>query len=283
EIAVVEVEVAHERRVVEGRPIRWSVAATDQRARAGAIEFFHLSAHQPHWLSVDGANRASQGVEHADFELLARRLRQIIVGRSDRKLSQPLGDRHGTEVRYHLTSDRLVSTCAWRWREQQRRRRGRRADSESDPHPRGAVSGYATEDQVLPCRLRGEAQDVLRLRRKPFLELQREGPRNGGMDGLLRQRRARSDDFGAMGQHPVVVAEVDLRLPPYRYFERERPVTEPVEVQGAVQPGEPSDQLEADRFGGCIETQPGWIHHPLLLSTRGNGERKGNQPHYRRE
>src|SRR5207247_9174320 len=109
--------------------------------------------------------------------------------------------------------------------EEQCRGRGRRADSESDPHPRGAVSGYATEDQVLPCRLRGEAQDVLRLRRQPFRELQREGPRNGGIDGLRRQRRAGSDDLGAMGQHPVVVAEVDLRLPPYRYFERDRKST----------------------------------------------------------
>src|SRR5207249_10220455 len=49
----------------------------------------------------------------------------------------------------------------------------------SDPHPRGTVSGHAAEDQVLPCRLRAEAQDVLRLRRKPFRELQRERPRNG--------------------------------------------------------------------------------------------------------
>ena len=106
EVAVVEVEVAHERRVVEGRPIWCGVAATDQRARAGAIEFLHLSAHQLNGLALEGANRARQGVKHANFELLARRLRQIIVGRSDRILSQPLGDRHGTEVRYHLTSDR---------------------------------------------------------------------------------------------------------------------------------------------------------------------------------
>src|SRR2546422_1226558 len=50
------------------------------------------------------------------------------------------------------------STCAWPWREQQRRRLGRRANSEPDPHPGGAVSGHAAEDQVVPRQLRIEAR-----------------------------------------------------------------------------------------------------------------------------
>ena len=90
-----------------------------------------------------------------------------------------------------------------------------------------------------------------------------------------------SDHLGAMRQHPVMVTEVDLRLPPDGHYKREVPVAEPVEVQGAVQPGEPSDQLEADGFGSDIEGQPGRIHPPLL-GTGGTGERKGDQPHHRR-
>src|SRR2546425_10683676 len=86
-----------------------------------------------------------------------------------------------------------VSTCAWHWREQQRRRRGGRADSEPDPHPGGAVSGHAAEDQVFPRGLRGEAHYVRRFRRKSFHELEREGTWDRGTHGLRRQRRLRRD------------------------------------------------------------------------------------------
>src|SRR5947208_17138060 len=70
-----------------------------------------------------------------------------------------------------------------------------------------------------------------------------------------------------------MVTEVDLRLPTDGYDERELPVAEPVEVQGAVKPGESSDQLEADGLGGRIEAQPGWIY-VLLLGRRGRTGRR---------
>src|SRR5881394_3807125 len=88
-----------------------------------------------------------------------------------------------------------VSTCAWRRREQQRRRRGRRADSEPDPHPGGAVSGHAAEDQVLPRGLRGEAHYVRRFRRKSFHEPEREGTRNGGIAGLRRRSEEHTSEL----------------------------------------------------------------------------------------
>src|SRR3989442_11731318 len=76
-----------------------------------------------------------------------------------------------------------------------------------------------------------------------------------------------------------MVTEGDLRLPTDGYYERELPVAEPVEVQGAVQPGESGDQLEADALGGRIEAQPGRIYvlllsSVLLLGRRGPGGRR---------
>src|SRR2546426_11752421 len=70
-----------------------------------------------------------------------------------------------------------------------------------------------------------------------------------------------------------MVTEVDLRLPTDGCYQRELPVAEPVEVQGAVKPGESSDQLEADGLGGRIEAQPGRIC-VLLLGRRGRGGRR---------
>src|SRR5256886_4570768 len=82
-----------------------------------------------------------------------------------------------------------------------------------------------------------------------------------------------------------MVTEVDLRLPTDGDYERELPVAEPVEVQGAVQPGESSDQLEADGLGGRIEAQPGRLYVLLLgsvplLGRRGRGgpRRTSNRP-----
>src|SRR3989442_10215246 len=76
-----------------------------------------------------------------------------------------------------------------------------------------------------------------------------------------------------------MVTEVDLRLPTDGDYERELPVAEPVEVQGAVQPGESGDQLEADGLGGRIEAQPGRLYvlllgSVLLLGRRGRGVRR---------
>src|SRR3989454_3973624 len=105
------------------------------------------------------------------------------------------------------------STCAWPWREQQRRRLGRRANSEPDPHPGGAVSGHAAEDQVVPRQLRVEAHHVRRFRRKSLREPEREGTRNGGISGLRRQRRLRSDHLGAMRQHRSEEHTSELQSP----------------------------------------------------------------------
>src|SRR2546425_10566129 len=132
------------------------------------------------------------------------------------------------------------STCAWPWREQQRGRLGRRANSEPDPHPGGAVSGHAAEDQVVPRQLRVEAHHVRRFRRKSLREPEREGTRNGGISGLRRQRRLRRDHLGAMRQHPVMVTEVDLRLPPDGPTSVRSPSRNPLKFRAPFSPVSPA-------------------------------------------
>src|SRR5437867_8543011 len=132
---------------------------------------------------------------------------------------------------------------------QQLRSRRRRADSAPEPHPGGAVPGHAADDQVLPRWLCREAHVVRCFRRKPLRQLEGESTWDSRIAGQSRRRRLRSDHLGAVRQHPVMVTEVDLRLPTDGYYERELPVAEPVEVQGAVKPGESGDQLEADSLG----------------------------------
>src|SRR5689334_4652859 len=177
---------------------------------------------------------------------------------------------HSPFTRVHA-STRLVT--------EQLRTRRRRADSEPDPHPGGAVPGHAAGDQVVPRWLRREAHVVYRFRRKSLRKLERERTGDRRIAGESRRRRLRSDHLGAVRQHPVMVTEVDLRLPTDGDYERELPVAEPVEVQGAVEPGESSDQLEADGLGGRVEAQPGRIYGLLLgglplLGRRGRGGRR---------
>src|SRR5882724_7645051 len=137
---------------------------------------------------------------------------------------------------------------------QQLRNLRRRADSEPDPHPGGAVPGHAADDQVLPRWLRGEAHVVCCFRRKPLRKLEGESTWDRRIAGQSRRRRLRGDHLGAVRQHPVMVTEVDLRLPTDGYYERELSVAEPVEVQGAVGDGErrfaTDSAYTADRSGG---------------------------------
>src|SRR6266849_4598224 len=156
---------------------------------------------------------------------------------------------------------------------QQLRNRRRRAYSEPEPHAGGAVPRHAADDQVLPRWLRREAHVVCCFRRKPLRKLEGERTWDRRIAGQSRRRRLRGDHLRAVRQHPVMVTEVDLRLPTDGYDERELPVAEPVEVQGAVKPGESSDQLEADGLGGRVEAQPGRIY-VLLLGRRGRGGRR---------
>ncbi len=127
---------------------------------------------------------------------------------------------------------------------------------------------HAAEDQVLPLGLRGEAHDVGPLRGKTGCELDGDRTGNGGIDRLRRHWRLRRDHFGAVREHPVVVAEGNVRLPPDRHHQCELTIAEPVEVERTVQPGEPGNQLKADRLRGRIEVQPGGVDLLLLGACR---------------
>jgi hypothetical protein len=72
EVGVVEVEVADERPVVEGGPVRRSLTAPDQRAARVATEVFELCANRADRRRVERAKRTAQRVEDTDLQFLAR-------------------------------------------------------------------------------------------------------------------------------------------------------------------------------------------------------------------
>jgi hypothetical protein len=78
EVGIVEVEVADERPVVEGRTIGRAPAATDERAERRAAELLGVGADGEHRLRPERADRAAERVEHAQLQLLARFARELL-------------------------------------------------------------------------------------------------------------------------------------------------------------------------------------------------------------
>lgn len=91
-IAVVVIQVAHQRAVIKRRPVRSGLPATDQRHQGVAPEVFELEAEHADGWPFDGPDGAAQGVEHVDFQLLAHFCREAFIGGSRderRKLFNP--------------------------------------------------------------------------------------------------------------------------------------------------------------------------------------------------
>ena len=72
QVAVVVIQVAHQRGVIQRGPVRSGLPATDQRHQGVAPEVFELEAEYAERWTIDGPDRAAQGVEHVDFKLPAR-------------------------------------------------------------------------------------------------------------------------------------------------------------------------------------------------------------------
>ena len=85
---VVEVQVAHQRAVVERRPIGRALALADQRRQRRAAELPHLRCDHSHRLAVERPQRAPQRVQHPQLELVARRLRDVLEPRTADELRQ---------------------------------------------------------------------------------------------------------------------------------------------------------------------------------------------------
>ena len=74
EEGVVEVQVAHQRAVVERRTVGRALARADQRRQRRAAELPHLRCDDSHRLAVERPQRAPERVQYPQLELLARRL-----------------------------------------------------------------------------------------------------------------------------------------------------------------------------------------------------------------
>src|SRR5437868_13182952 len=134
---------------------------------------------------------------------------------------------------------------------------------------------YATEDEILARRLRRETHRIRRFRHETLRELERERPGDRWADGLHGERSLWRDDLRAVRQHAVVVAEVDLGLPPQGHDQREATVAEAVEVERAVHPGEAGDELEARGLRGSVEAEPGRVD--VRAGPRGGGDTERQQ------
>src|SRR5207248_5573718 len=93
-IAIVEVDVAHERAVVERGAGGCGPAAADERAARRAAELVRVRAQDLHWPRAERADGAAEGVEHADLEPLARRRRHSLPGGGGAERGDLLCDRH---------------------------------------------------------------------------------------------------------------------------------------------------------------------------------------------
>jgi hypothetical protein len=82
EIGVVEVQVAHERAVVERGAVRRSLSTADQRRQWLSAEFVHLLADHRHRSAVERAECHAERVEYTQLQLLARRLGDALPARA---------------------------------------------------------------------------------------------------------------------------------------------------------------------------------------------------------
>ncbi len=94
DVAVVEVEVADQSAVVEGRAVGRARAPAHQSAARCASELLHVGADQPNGLAVQRADGTTQRVQHADLQLLHRLGGKVLVGGGDDKRCQLLGVGH---------------------------------------------------------------------------------------------------------------------------------------------------------------------------------------------
>ncbi len=99
QVAVVVIEVPDERAVVERCVVWRGPTAADQCANAAGVEFRDLVVHELHGLAAHGPDRTPQRVEHADLQLIAGGLRQIVVRGAHDELSQALDLRHAPVLR----------------------------------------------------------------------------------------------------------------------------------------------------------------------------------------
>jgi hypothetical protein len=72
DVAIVVVQVANQRRVVEGGAVGSGFVAADQRYQGSAAEVFKLGAQHLDRRSLERSKGAAEGIEYANLELVTR-------------------------------------------------------------------------------------------------------------------------------------------------------------------------------------------------------------------
>src|SRR5713101_5441370 len=88
DVAVVVVQVAYKRRVVESRAVGRAFSAADERGQGVAAEVFDLGAQHLDRRALKRSNSAAEGIQYANLELLARFLREVFEGHAHDKIRQ---------------------------------------------------------------------------------------------------------------------------------------------------------------------------------------------------
>jgi hypothetical protein len=97
EIRVVEVQVAHERAVVERGAVRRCLSTADQRRQWLSAELVHLLADHRHRSAIQRAECHAERVEYTQLQLLARRLGDVLPARATHELRE-LFDLGGSSI-----------------------------------------------------------------------------------------------------------------------------------------------------------------------------------------
>ena len=71
QIAVVEVEIANQRSVIEGSPVHGCPPAPNKCANTLAVELFHLITQQRNWFTANRTKSAAEGIKDANLQLNA--------------------------------------------------------------------------------------------------------------------------------------------------------------------------------------------------------------------
>src|SRR6266704_974347 len=148
-------------------------------------------------------------------------------------------------------------------------------ESESIGTPRSREAKVSPQEwpPTTACELSPKPRD------EPTCRPHRECPGKSGRNWPCGKGMGVRDDLGGMREHAVVIPEVHHHRPPQRHRQRQPAVSEPVEVEGAVETGETRNQLEGDRLGYGIDPQPRRIDG---RSGRGNVALRANHNRRRR-
>lgn len=94
-VVVHEIEVAHQRRIIQRRPVDGCAAATRQRAVRVAAQLLYQRQNLPRGLAVDGPNQATQRIQNVVLEALPYFSGKVGRRNAEGERGNLLGSGHG--------------------------------------------------------------------------------------------------------------------------------------------------------------------------------------------